>query len=196
MDNFSSGKIQTTIWHLSMLLAPLLLLISQFFWTNGVLTIQAGWLQVLAFTFWIPAFQAMYDSMKTQWPRYAAIGFLVAAYACIGGNNFGVDGIYGEATGVFDVAAKNVLHQKLGIGGMVALYLPGILFPLSLISVGVGFIRTKKIDAWVAAMLIIAAIGFPLSRIPREPLIAHADNILLLVSHFIIAQRILRAQKG
>jgi hypothetical protein len=40
MDNSSSGKIQTTIWHLSMLLAPLLLLISQFFWTNGVLTIQ------------------------------------------------------------------------------------------------------------------------------------------------------------
>lgn len=52
-------SLQKSIWNLSMILAPLLIVISQFFWVNGVLTMTAGVLQVFAYFFWIFAFQGM-----------------------------------------------------------------------------------------------------------------------------------------
>ncbi|MDQ3142370.1 MAG: hypothetical protein M3Q56_09020 [Bacteroidota bacterium] len=187
MQNESLHRLQYTIWFISLILAPLLLTVSQFFWHNGLLSNTAGWLQVLAFTFWIPAFQAMFHLIKEKMPVYAILGFLVAIYACIGGNNFGVDGIYGEALQINLVDAKNELHQKFGIGGVIALYIPGVLFPLSLLILGVNFLRTKSMNVWVATILIIGAIGFPLSRIPREPIVAHLDNVLLLIAQGFIA---------
>jgi len=39
---------------------------------------------------------------------------------------------------------------------------------------------------WIGVLLIIAAIGFPLSRMPRIELFSHIDNALLLVSHIFI----------
>jgi hypothetical protein len=190
MEKQSSSTVQNRIWFISLILAPLLLFISQFFWVNGVLNITSGWIQVLAFVFWIPAFQAMFSLVKDKMPGYAAVGFLIAIYACIAGNNFGIDGIYGEAIGITGTEAKAELHQKLGIGGLVALYIPGLLFPLSLILLGINLIRTRSVELWVGILLIIAAVGFPISRIPREPIIAHLDNLLLLVSHTLIALRI------
>lgn len=189
MENPTNSSWQRSVWFYSLQFAPLLLFFSQFFWNNGVLNIQSGWLQVLAFTFWIPAFQGMFELLKSKMPAYAAIGFLIAIYACIGGNNFGVDGIYGEAAGVFDVEAKNALHEKLGVGAIVALYLPGLLFPLSLLVLGFLLYRTKTVESWLAILLMVGAIGFPLSRIPREPLLAHADNFILVLSHSLIAMR-------
>lgn len=182
-----TNQLQNKVWGLSLILAPALLCLSQFFWKNGVLTIHAGWLQVLAFTFWISAFQAMFSLLSDKMKTFAVIGFFMAVFACIGGNNFGVDGVYGEAVGITDVAAKNELHQKMGIGAIIALYLPGLLFPLSLALLGFNLWRTNSIERWIAILLILGALGFPLSRIPREPLLAHIDNIVLLVSHVLIA---------
>lgn len=194
MKSEEINQFQNKIWLVSLILAPLLLAISIFFWSNGVLTGTAGWIQVLAFTFWILAFQGMFSLLKDKMPRYATIGFLIAIYACIGGNNFGMDGIYGEAIGINDIDAKNVLHEKLGIGGVISLYLPGILFPLSLIVLGINFIRAKTFEWWIGALLIIAAIGFPISRIPREPLLAHLVDVILILSHTLIGLKILKAQ--
>lgn len=193
MEN-ATNTLQKNTWFLCLILAPVLLFIAQFFWQNGVLTNTAGWLQVLAYTCWIPAFQAMFFLLEQKMPRYAVIGFVVAVYACIGGNNFGVDGIYGEAFGIQDVAAKNELHSKLGLGAVLALFLPGILFPLSLLLLAINLYRTKSVEPWLAVLLLIAAIGFPLSRIPREPLLAHVDNILLIASHSLIALRVKNAK--
>jgi len=192
MKNEEIYQLQNKIWFASLILAPVLLFISQFYWTNGVLTGTAGWLQVLAFTFWIPAFHGMFSLVKDKMPRYAVIGFLIAVYACIGGNNFGIDGIYGEAIGINDIDAKNTLHEKFGIGGIISLYLPGVFFPLCLIVLGINLIRTKSTELWIGILLVIAAIGFPLSRIPREPMIAHFDNVLLIISHTLIAIKIIK----
>ncbi len=195
MENNQTYQLQSRIWFISLILAPLFLSISQFYWTNGFLTNTSGWLQVLAFTLWIPAFQGMFSLIRDKMPNYAIIGFLIAIYACIGGNNFGVDGIYGEAIGINDMDEKNDLHEKFGMGGIVSLYLPGILFPLSLLVLGVILIRTKSIELWIGILFIIAAIGFPLSRIPREPIVAHLDNLLLLISHTLIALKIVKRQR-
>jgi hypothetical protein len=182
--------LQKRIWVFSLLAAPLLILVSQFFWENGVLTNTAGWLQVLSYTLWIPAFHGMFYLVRDKMPNYAAIGFLIAIYACIGGNNFGIEGIFNEAFGITNLEAQNELHNKIGIGGVLSLYLPGVLFPLSLIVLGIMLIRTKAVAVWVGILFIIAAVGFPISRMPRIPVLAHIDNILLVASHFLVALRI------
>ncbi len=48
-------------------------------------------------------------------------------------------------------------------------------------------IRAKQVQMWVGVLLIVAAMGFPLSRMPRIELLSHIDNLLLLVLHILIA---------
>lgn len=179
-----------------MIIAPLLLAISQFFWENGMLGATAGWLQVLAFTFWIIAFQGMFASLKGIYPLYASLGLLAATYACIGGAGFGYDGIYSEAMGVFSKAESIAVHHEVGLPLTIALFIPGILFPLSLLLLSVQLIRAKKLQTWVGVLLLVAAIGFPLSRIPRIDLIAHIDNAILLLTHILIAVSLQPMDRG
>jgi hypothetical protein len=155
-----------------------------------MVTATAGWLQVLAYTFWILAFHGMFSLMKEKMPVYAALGFLIAVYACIGGNNFGLDGVYMQAFGVNDLEQVQSMHNSFGIAKIITLYLPGALFPLSLLVLGILYAIKKIVPIWIAVLLIIAAIGFPVSRIPREPIYAHIDNILLLVSHAALTMKI------
>ena len=58
---------------------------------------------------------------------------------------------------------------------------PGPLFPLSLLILGAMLIRTKSIPLWAGLLICLAAIAFPVSRIPRIPLVAHAADVLMLV---------------
>lgn len=183
-------SLQKNIWNLSMILAPLLIVISQFFWVNGVLTITAGVLQVFAYFFWIFAFQGMFQLLNESMPRYAVIGFFVAVLSCIGGNNFGVDGIYGDIMGVTNQAQMDEMHNKIGGAAVAYLFLPGLLFPLSLLVLGINLIRTKSVTFGIGLLLCIAAVGFPLSRVPRIDWIAHLDNFLLLISHVLVALQI------
>ncbi|MEZ5041955.1 MAG: hypothetical protein R2828_18810 [Saprospiraceae bacterium] len=181
------SKLQQNLWASCLLLAPLLIAIAQFFWHDGMVSATAGTIQVVAFTCWILAFQGMFHPLKTDLPRYAVIGFAVAVYACIGGNNFGVDGIYAEAMGLETLEANNQFVEKIGLPTAVYLFIPGTLFPLSLLTLGIQLLRKKKVSTLAGILLCIGAVCFPLSRIPRIDLLAHADNLLLLVSHGLIA---------
>lgn len=179
-------KIQKNVWQISMVAAPLLIAIAQFFWQNGRLTPTAGWIQVLGFAFWIVAFQGMFFLLKDKMPFYHAFGFLIAAFACIGGAGFGFDGIYTHAMGYTNTVDVNTMHTEIGLPLQVSLFLPGILFPLSLLVLGIQLIRSQSVVTWVGILLIVAAVGFPLSRIPRIDWLAHLDNLLLVFSHLAI----------
>lgn len=106
------SKLQQNFWTFCLVAAPLLIAVAQFYWRDGMLTAQAGVLQVLSFTLWIFAFQAMSHQLKNELPRYALFGFSVAVYACIGGNNFGVDGIYTDAMGLQSLEANSQFLEK------------------------------------------------------------------------------------
>lgn len=170
-----------------MVAAPVLIATAQFYWQNGLLTATAGWLQVLAFTFWLVAFQGMFNALKDVSPTYSSLGFFIAAFACIGGAGFGFDGIFTHHLGYTSQTEVNQLHTEIGTPLIISLFLPGALFPLSIIVLGIQLIRNKCVNTWLGVLLIIAGIGFPLSRIPRIDWIAHADNALLIVSHLLIA---------
>lgn len=186
----ANTRLQKNVWIVSLIFAPLLLVAAQFYWKNGLVTSTAGWLQVLAFTFWIPAFQGMFSLLRQKMPKYAILAFLIAIYACIGGNNFGIDGVYMEAFGIYSLDEAQSMHDGFGLAKIITLYLPGALFPLSILILGICLLYSKSVPTWLGILLIIAAIGFPMSRIPREPIYAHIDNFFLLISHVVVAWRI------
>lgn len=186
-------QLQQNIWTASMIAAPLILAIAQFYWVDGVLTATAGALQVLSFLCWIFAFQGMFHHIRHAYPNYAVWGFCLAVYGCLAGNNFGVDGIYIDAYKVLVNDPTARFSAKTGGAALVAFFIPGILAPLSWFVLGALFLAHRKVPAWVAVLLMIAAVGFPLSRMPRIGWLAHLDNALLLISMVLIALRLHRA---
>lgn len=195
MNHLSSHPLQKGLWAFFLVAAPVLLIISQFFWSeNGRITTEGGWIQILSFFCWIPAFHAMFSLLSERMPRYAIVGFIVACYACIGGNNFGMDGMYTYAFGLQSMEEAGRFHAEIGNGILPVLFIPGILFPLSLIGLGIMLWRTQSVPTAVAILLIIGGICFPISRIPRIELIAHIDNFILLIPHVMIARQIWKAR--
>jgi hypothetical protein len=57
----------------------------------------------------------------------------------------------------------------------------GILFPISLLTLGVGLFRTGVTPKWVAALLGIGAILFPLGHIGSMQIVTHVAETLLLI---------------
>ncbi|HAE35482.1 MAG TPA: hypothetical protein PK742_04080 [Chitinophagales bacterium] len=178
--------LQKQVWNTSLVLAPILLAAAQFFWDDGRVTTTAGVLQVLAFTVWIFSFQGLFQVIRKDLPTYSVIGFILAAYACIGGNNFGVDGIYTEAMGFTDLEAAAEFTGSIGSSTLAFLFIPGGLFPLSMMILSVQLTRKKKIRLLTGVLFFIGALCFPLSRIPRIDMLAHIDNLILLIAHLLI----------
>ena len=127
MNTSAKSSLLRHIGLFSLIFAPLCTVVGQFFWHHGVLGITAGIWQVYSYFFWIFAFHLMFQQLETPLPRYASIGFFVAVFSCIGGNNFGVEGIYSELMEVRDLAALDTLHAKLGGAAAFYLFLPGLL---------------------------------------------------------------------
>ncbi|HNQ13739.1 MAG TPA: hypothetical protein PKM16_11085 [Bacteroidia bacterium] len=184
-----NNSLQRNFWMSATWLAPVLLVISQFYWVEGVLSATAGALQVLSFLFWIFAFQGMFHQLKEHYPRYAVWGFFIAVYGCLAGNNFGVDGIFIDAFKEQFPQVSERFQGKTGNAALIAFFIPGALAPLSWVILGVLFFIKNIIPRWAAIALIVAGIGFPLSRIPRIDWLAHIDNGLLLLSMIVIANQ-------
>ena len=91
-----------------------------------------------------------------------------------------ITGLFGAVAG-FAMMYTRVLEQDLrarGVGDEVwssfyhgpsgeylAVALLGPLFPLTSILLGIGFLRSRTLPAWVAGALVIAGISFPLGQV-------------------------------
>jgi hypothetical protein len=179
-----TDNAERKLWGLSLILAPALFATSTFFWvhTNGRVEYGAngGTIIAIATVFWIPAFIGLFDLVKERMPRYATWGLLVAIYGCIGGAAFGLEGLFAEAFTIPHDMRREAWAQ-FPTAFNLTFFWPGPLFPLSLLILGAMLIRTRSIPLWTGLLICIAAIAFPVSRIPRIDLLAHLADVLLLV---------------
>ena len=164
----------------ALILAPLLLGISTFFWTHGEYGVAGGTMLALSTVFWIGCFAVLFGLLGRELPVYASAGFIIAVYGCIGGANFGMVGVFSEAFGIshrayLDGAAAHSLWFGL------LLFWPGPLFPLSLFVLGIQLARKRVIPGWAAALIGLGALAFPVSRIPRIEWVAHTADLLLAI---------------
>ncbi|MGA0556632.1 hypothetical protein ACO2Q8_08275 [Larkinella sp. VNQ87] len=176
----TSTSTEQTIWGFSLLLAPLCLSISSFFWTGGEYDPTGSTLLVLATVFWIPAFMGLFRLFQETSPRYASLGLLVMIYGCISGSNFGMRGLFATT---FGLSHQTVLTQSAShpLAFNLTLYWAGPLFPLSLIVLGINLIRNRLIPVWVGVLISLGGLAFPVSRISRIETLAHVADLLLLI---------------
>ena len=160
--------------------APAVQGVSTFFWNDGDQGIAAGALIVVATVFWVTGLAALFRLVETRAPRYAAAGFPLAVYGCVGGAAFGVQGLCEELFGVPHDRAVDLLRDHQAAAG-AAFWFAGVLFPISVFVLGAVLIRLRLVPLPAAVLLPVGAVLFPLSRIPREVVVAHLADLVLLL---------------
>ncbi|WP_192808784.1 hypothetical protein [Actinomadura montaniterrae] len=160
--------------------APAVQGLSTFFWNGGDQGIAAGALVVVATVFWVTGLAALFRLVERRAPRYAAFAFPLAVYGCVGGAAFGVQGLCEELFGVPHDTAVDLLRDHQA-AAQAAFWLAGPLFPISVFVLGAVLMRLRAVPLPAAALMSVGAVLFPLSRIPREAVVAHLADLLLLL---------------
>jgi len=181
-------KTEKNVQGISLVLAPLFLSASTFFWKDGEYTVTGSTLLIVSLFFWIPALTALFSLSKDKCPRYSAYGFLIAVFGCISGVCFA---FLGYLTTIFNIGHQQYLEalSHYPVSSQVLLFASGPLFPLSIIVLGIVLIRINAVPVWQGLLLTLAGIAFPVSRILRMELIAHITDFLFLLSCLFISLR-------
>jgi len=163
-----------------LVLGPVFLAASTFFWNQGQYGITGGTLLVVSMCFWIPAFAGLFRLLEPESPGYRVAGYLCAVAGCISGASFGMVGVL---TATFHVSHGAFLAGAAahGLAYNILLFWSGPLFPLSLLTLGLVLGIKRKIAWPVAGLICLGAVAFPLSRIPRIVLLAHLADLLLVI---------------
>lgn len=183
----TTSRIDYKFWAISLVLGQLLLSLTSFFWNgNGRYSINSGTLMDISMVFWVFGFIGLFEVIKVKAPIYARLGLFYAIYGAFGGVAFALEGVYSEIFNVSDKIGVKA-HQLYPIQMNILLFWSGPAFPLSLLFLGIAYIRLKSFTWWVGLLLALGAVVFPLSRIMRTEWIAHISDLLLLIPVCVIA---------
>lgn len=165
---------------MALIIAPILLGLSTFFWLNGEYDVPAATLIILSMFFWIISLKALFGLLKDKMPRYAVWGQWIATFGLISGVGFAYLGYFST---IFNIP-HNVYLKTLSdypVSSQLLLFASGPIFPLSMLLLGINLIRTRSINTWVGILLCLGSIMFPLSRISRIDIIAHIGDLIFLI---------------
>lgn len=185
----SSLKLEAKIESLSLILAPLLLATSTFYWKNGEYDTTSATFMIVSLFCWLPAFKGLFGMTAARLPVYSVWGLWVAYFGCISGVCFA---FLGYLTHVLNISHEQYLAalNNYPVTSQLLLFASGPLFPVSILLFGIQLLRKRLVPIAIAVLFCLAAIAFPLSRIPRVEWIAHvADVLLLMPCIYIVAAR-------
>lgn len=184
-------SLQELWWGCCLIAAPAISALSTFFWQDGEYGLIGGPILVLGCVLWIPAMTGLFNLLREKMPFYAVIGLWLAIYGCVGGAMFGAEGFFNIVYGITDAQSAQA-YEAYPFGFNVLLFLPGPLFPLSLLILSIHLIRHKAVPLLVGLLLALGAAIFPFSRIPRIELIAYAADLVLFLPAAYIGWSYLR----
>ena len=178
-----ADRLQEKVAGVCLIVAPLLMIPNTFFEYREGMLFWAGYLGVLAYTCLVPALLGIARLLRQRAPRLSVFGGLLATVGTVYGAIFSAALLFEwtereagtpEAT---MVAINEVVEGRL----FPALVVFSILFPVSLLILGVGLFRTGVVPKWVGVLLAAGAIVFPVGHIGESQLISHLAELLLLV---------------
>lgn len=164
-----------------LIVGPAVQALSTFFWHGHRQGLTTGALIVAATVCWIVGIVAVFRLIEPRVPRYAAIGLPVAIYGCVGGASFAVQGMNEELFHVSHAEAVRLLNEH-PLAANVGFWIAGPLFPTSMFVLGVVLARIRAVPVTTGLLISAGAIAFPASRVPREVLVAHLADLLLLIA--------------
>ena len=160
--------------------APVLLLLSTISYItagDGMNAGEAGGaIQVWAMIAFALATVSLSRLLERPAPRAAAALTAIGLIGAAGGVGYGIDSIQAA---IFHTGS---IQETDSAVGPLALQLPGVLFPLSLIGLGVMLARTGVVARWSGWMLVAGALLFPLARIPDVEALAIVGDAMLLIA--------------
>ncbi|MEU7798879.1 hypothetical protein AB0B10_06395 [Micromonospora arborensis] len=164
-----------------LLLGPALSVVGTFYWQDdGVQGVDAAVFNVLSSLAWLVGLVGVFRAIEPRTPRYAAIALPLACYGVLGGVAFGLQGMHEELFGVSHGDAVRLL-EPYPVAASLLFWIAGPLFPTSLFFLGLVLARIRAVPVAIGGLISLGAVVFPMSRIPREVLVAHAADLLLLL---------------
>jgi hypothetical protein len=159
------------------LLAPVLLLVSTiaFFTIGGGIGNGAvgGVALVFAMILFAIAVVGLARAAEPDAPLFAAVVTVGGLTGIVGGVGFAVDSIQAQLFGTPGL-------DEVSLAGVLALRVPGLTFPLSMVALAALLAVTKRAPRGLAAALALAAVLFPLSRIGGLMPVAIASDLLFI----------------
>ena len=186
-----SSRLEKKVEGFCLIVAPLLFAVSTFFWQEGEYGVEAAILIIFSMFLWIPALTGLFSLIKEEMPRYAVWGLWVAVFGCISGVCFA---FLGYLATVFNISHEQYLNSlsHYPITSQVLLFGSGPLFPLSILVLGIILLVKRSAPVWISVLFCVAAITFPLSRIPRIEWMAHIADLAMLIPSAAVASQILK----
>lgn len=175
-------------------LAPLILLIGDTIAVINFLSISWTLLLWLSFLCFIPALAGLAIAVQQRAPLLGLVGGMVVLIGTMAG------------AGMQAYFRAGILLQQGGQDNAVAFLrtqsvmplttqVPGIAFPVGLLILAAAIWRSRIAPAWIAGVLAIGAVLFPIGHAARVSWALLGGDLVLLVAFVAIAQRILSPAK-
>ena len=193
----SADQLQQKIAGVCLIVAPLLMIVSSFLEYQTDNLFAAGIIGVVAYTLFIPALQGVARLLRADAPHLSVVGGLIATIG-------GAGAVIMEAALLFEWAEREagVPEQlMLAITDVVegrifpVVIIFSILFPGSLLALGIGLFRTNIVPKWTGILLALGAVIFPFGRILTMQSVTHLTELLLVGPLIWIGLRALIPEK-
>ncbi len=161
----------------ALLLAPA----TQFEYSGGLF--WAGVFGLVIYILFVPGLLGIARLLRRPSPRLSVVAGLLVAAGCVGGASFQAAMLHEWAARTAGTPEAMMAAIMEVTGGRVfpVLVIFGILFPIALLTLGVGLFRTGVAPTWMAALLGIGAIAWPVGHIGSMQLVQHLAETVLLV---------------
>ena len=178
-----ADRLQEKVAGVCLIAGALLMAPTTFFeYSQGTL-FGAGALGLLLYAVLVPGLLGIARLLREGAPRLSVVVGLLATFGCVAGATFQTAILHewaARTAGTPEALMAAIMEVTEGRVFPVLVSF-GILFPISLLTLSVGLFRTGVAPTWVAALLGIGAIAFPIGHIGSIQLVQHLAETVLLV---------------
>jgi hypothetical protein len=178
-----ADRLQERVAGICLIVGVLLLAPATYCEYSQELLFGAGAIGLFIYALLIPGLLGIARLVRQGAPRLSVVAGLMATAGCVSGATFQTAILHEWAartagTPEVQMAAILAVTEERVFPFLVTL---GILFPIALLTLGVGLFRTGAAPAWVATLLGIGAIAFPVGHIGQIQVVQHLAETILLV---------------
>jgi hypothetical protein len=148
-----------------------------------------GTLQVYAVVATALAIIGLTRLLEAPLPRVSTMLTVLGMLAVAGGVAFGIDSI------VYANDPVAALSEQETAAAGLALFLPGITYPLTFIGIGLSLAKTGVTARWSGLTLALGGLLFPMSRIPSIEALAVVADVVMLVGLASIGWSVLTGRR-
>jgi hypothetical protein len=178
-----ADRLQEKVVGVCLIAGALLLTPTTLFEYSDGMLFWAGALGLVVYALLSPGLLGVARLLRQRAPRLSVVVGLLATLGCIGGATFQAAIMHewaARTAGAPEAMMSTIMEVTEGrVFPILVIF--GILFPISLLTLSVGLFRTGVTPTWVAALLGIGAVAWPVGHIGSIQLVQHLAEFIVLV---------------